>query len=172
MAHEEAAVQHAHHTLDATNGAGSGDHSLVQAGLMLGGGELGTIAGEIQRISGRIPGKQLLEGAGVQNGAEAVIGADGEVVAALGAHRQMLGHGLAVAVLPALGAGDHFIAGDVVVPDGLHGQQPGPALGEDTVHALPSLSSSLRLNSSSKRRFSSKKAVVQAPRIKDGWYRI
>ena len=174
-AHEEAAVQHTHYAFAAPDGAGGGDHGLRQAGLALGGLHLGPVAGEGERVRRRQLFKQLPEGAGVQNRAESIVGADGEMVAALGADRQVLRHGFAVAVLPALGTGDGFIAGNVIVPDGLHGQQARSALGEDAVHpthASTPLSLSLRLNSSSSDRCSSRKAVVHSPRMNSGWYRI
>ena len=157
----------------AADGTGGGDHGLGEAGLPLGRLELFLVAGEGEGVAGGELFKEFPEGAGIQYGAEAVIGPHGEVVAALGAHGELLGHQTPLAFLAALGTLDHLVAGNIVVPHGFHGQQPGPAAGKNGIaHASSSLSESRRLKSSKDGRFSSRKAVAQAPRTKVGWYKI
>ena len=105
-AHEEAAVHHHHHGGLALNAAHGADHGLVQPGFLFLHGQLFAVTGKVQRVVAGYPAVQLPEAAVVQHHAQAVIAADGLVLAAVGAHVQVLGPDGAGGPALALGAGE------------------------------------------------------------------
>ena len=89
----------------AANAADGGDSSLVQAGLVLGGGKLFPVSGEVQHILRIKVSVQFPKAAVIQHQTEPVIPANGHVIAAVGADIQAFGPqgaGSAAAALLAL----------------------------------------------------------------------
>ena len=150
-AKQEAAVQHACHAAAPVDSPHGGDGGFVQAGFAAGGLQLFSVAGEGEGILGGDFGEQFPEGAVIQGDAQAVVGADREVEAALGADKEGPPQIPAADVLPAAGAGGGLPCRDVAFPQGLHGQKPGAASGKNTAH-VSSLSARRRENSSSSGR--------------------
>src|SRR5699024_7374276 len=136
------AVQDTGGHLLAVDAAQGGDHALAQAGAAAGAVQLGLIAGKLQRVAGDQVLVHLLKAALVQHQAQAVVGADGVVIAAQGADVLVFDQLPPQDGLPAVGAVLLGVAGQhrARIPQGLQAQQLVPPADKYVAHALASSS--------------------------------
>ena len=143
-AHKEAAVQHSGHHRHAADAAYCRDSSLAEARLLGLGAELFGIPRETQHVLRGQLCVQLPETAAVQHKAQAVVRADGLMIAAVGADEEALGPDLAGGTAAALLAFHklRLMPRHTGVPPGfeLEGTLPHPAREQvsDVVHRYAS----------------------------------
>lgn len=162
-AHKKPAVHDAHHTPPAADGPQGGHHCLREAGFLLGLFQLLRISGKTQGVRSRVffSAPEMIRRPAQISGGCMHPRENGDRTSA---NPEVPGQLRPVTLRATAWAGRGLGS---CLPDCLHGEKPGPALGKNSIHTFVS-SSSRRLNSAAPANAHLKKAVVQHPRIKSG----